>query len=191
MSSSLQKKPVILDEEKFHRLTADEPCNVIIHTEEGIYCKERSRDVNQWIQEGRKQPKYVGDLRHANYGDVLKYSVITGKANHSLSMLFTNEAELINWENGFEIVACGVSKWSAIKTLIRAYGIRKDEIVTIGDGPNDISMLNHAGMGVAMGNAASNVKAAANLVIGDHEEDALAKFIEVYLIHSYFSMELA
>lgn len=185
----IQKKPVKIDQELFHHTTAEEECNVIIHTETGVYCKERSKEVIQWTLEGKVPPRYIGDLRQADYGEVLKYSVHTGNPSRSLAMPFTKDAEVIHWDNGFEIVARGVSKWSAIQTLIRAYGIRRDEVVAIGDGPNDVAMLRHAGLGVAMGNAAPNVKANANLIIGHHEEDALAAFIEGYLNDSY-SMNL-
>ncbi|MBU9723462.1 Cof-type HAD-IIB family hydrolase [Bacillus alkalicola] len=185
----IQKKTIEIDEELFHRITAEEMCNVIVHTEEGTYCKERSEEVNIWTLEGRVPPKYIGDLRHANYGEVLKYSVNTGKVSRSLAKPFTEDKEVIHWNNGFELLARGVSKWSAIQTLIRAYGISREEVVTIGDGPNDVTMLRHAGLGVAMGNAAKNVKANADMIIGYHDEDALAVFFESYLINSY-SMNL-
>lgn len=182
---AIQTKPLMLNEERFHNMTSDDSCNVLIHTVTGLYCKRTSKEIEEWTREGNIPPQFIGDLRKANYQDVLKYSIRTGTRSLDLSMLFSDEAEVINWDDGFEMIARGVSKWSAIKTLLRAYGISSKEVVTIGDGPNDIQMLSQAGTGVAMGNASPIVKSAADFVTNHHEEEGLAEFIERHLIRSY------
>ncbi|GGH75959.1 hydroxymethylpyrimidine pyrophosphatase-like HAD family hydrolase [Pullulanibacillus pueri] len=180
-------KTVQVNEERFHNLTADGPYNVIIHTENGLYCKETNEEIDGWTKVGHIPPRHIGDLRQADYQEVLKYSVQTGTPCPELSSLFREEATVIDWNNGFEIVAPGVSKWSAIKSLLNAYRISPNDVVAIGDGPNDIDMLRHVGTGVAMGNASTDVKAAADFVTGHHEDDGLAEFIEHYLCNSYES----
>ncbi|MDR7077339.1 Cof subfamily protein (haloacid dehalogenase superfamily) [Neobacillus niacini] len=183
----LQKKTVRLNEDRFHHLTAESPFNVIVHTANGLYCKETNEEIDYWTEVGQIPPRFIGDLRQANYQDVLKYSVRTGAPSPELSDLFKKEAEVINWDDGFELLAPNVSKWSAIKSLLREYRISPSEVVAIGDGPNDIEMLRHVGTGVAMGNASEKVKAAADFVTGHHENDGLADFIERYLLKSYES----
>ncbi|PEJ59909.1 MULTISPECIES: HAD family hydrolase [unclassified Bacillus (in: firmicutes)] len=180
----LQKNTVNVDEELLHHLTAENPCNVIIHTANGLYCKEINEEIDYWTKIGQIPPRYTGDLRQVNYSDVLKYSVRTGVQNTELSSLFKKEAEVIDWNDGFEMVAPNVSKWSAIKNLLHAYQINPTEVVAIGDGPNDIEMLRHVGTGVAMGNAREEVKAVADFVTGHHENDGLAEFLERYLLTS-------
>ncbi|MBS4213943.1 MULTISPECIES: HAD family hydrolase [Neobacillus] len=180
----MQMKTVRVNEERFHHLTADNPCNVIIHTADGLYCKETNEEIEYWTNVGQIPPRYIGDLRQADYQDVLKYSVLTGAPSPKISALFKKEAEVIDWNNGFELLAPNVSKWSAIKSLLRAYRISPKEAVAIGDGPNDIEMLRQVGTGVAMGNAGEEVKAAADFVTGHHENDGLAEFIERYLYKS-------
>lgn len=184
---ALQTNTVRLNEVRFHHLTAKNPCNVIIHTESGIYCKETSEEIDYWTKIGQMPPLYIGDLRQANYQDVLKYSIRTGTPCPEFSALFKKEAKVIDWNDGFELVAPNVSKWSAIKCLLHAYGISSNEAAAIGDGPNDIEMLTHVGTGVAMGNASEEIKAAADIVTGHHENDGLAEFIERYLHKSYKS----
>ncbi|UYG95272.1 HAD family hydrolase [Cytobacillus firmus] len=180
-----QIKPVRLNEERFHHLTAESPCNVMIHTAAGLYCKETNEEIDYWTQVGQIPPQYIGDLRQATYQDVLKYSVRTGSPSPEISALFKTEAGVIDWDDGFELVAPDVSKWAAIKSLLNELGISPNEVAAIGDGPNDIEMLRHAGTGVAMGNAGDKVKAAADFVTGHHENDGLAEFIERYLLKSY------
>jgi len=185
--SVIQMKTVRLNEERFHQLTSESPCNVMIHTANGLYCKETNEEIDYWTKVGQIPPRYIGDLRQANYQDVLKYSVRTGVPSNELSALFKKEAEVIDWNDGFEILAPNVSKWSAIKSLLTNFRISPNEVVAIGDGPNDIEMLRHVGTGVAMGNASKEVKAAADFVTGHHENDGLAEFIERYLLKSYDS----
>jgi Cof subfamily protein (haloacid dehalogenase superfamily) len=183
----MQMKTVKINEERLHHLTAESSCNVMIHTANGLYCKETNEEIDYWTKVGRIPPQYIGDLRQAKYQDVLKYSIRTGGPSPNISALFKKEAEVIDWNDGFELVAPNVSKWSAIKSLLTEFRISPNEAVAIGDGPNDIEMLRHVGTGVAMGNASDKVKAAADFVTGHHENDGLAEFIERYLLKSYKS----
>ena len=183
----LQMKTVQVNEERFHHLTTKSRCNVLIHTANGLYCKETNEEIDYWTKVGKIPPRYIGDLRHANYQDVLKYSVRTGVPSPKLSAMFKKEAEVIDWEDGFELVAPYVSKWSAIQGLLTDIRMSPKEVAAIGDGPNDIEMLHHVGIGVAMGNASEKIKAAADFVTGHHENDGLAEFIERYLLKSYES----
>ena len=54
--------------------------------------------------------------------------------------------------------------------------------MAFGDGGNDISMLRHAGIGVAMGNANDNVKAVADYVTTSVDEDGIAHALEQFKI---------
>ncbi|WP_416150419.1 HAD family hydrolase [Salipaludibacillus sp. HK11] len=182
---AIQTKPIKLNDEHLHLVTAGNPCNVIVHTTSGVYCKRTSKEIDEWTREGRIPPYYIGDLRQANYQNVLKYSIRTDSPSSDFSMLFTEEIDVIDWDDGFEMVSHGVNKWSAIKAVLRAYGIPKEEVVTIGDGPNDIEMLRNAGTGVAMGNAAPMIKSAADFITNHHHEDGVAEFIERNLIRTY------
>ena len=70
------------------------------------------------------------------------------------------------------------TKSSAIAELARRWGIAQSEILAFGDDLNDIDMLAYAGVGVAMGNALDEVKAAADHICGDCVDDGAAKWLE-------------
>ncbi|EQB45341.1 hypothetical protein CGLO_15800 [Colletotrichum gloeosporioides Cg-14] len=53
---------------------------------------------------------------------------------------------------------------NAVKLLAKELGIPREEVMAIGDNGNDVSMLEFAGCGVAMGNAIDDVKAVADVV---------------------------
>lgn len=76
-----------------------------------------------------------------------------------------------------ELSSFGVTKWSSVERLAREWGITDAEICAVGDDVNDIPMLQGAGLGVAMGNAPTEVKAAANRVAPTNDEDGLAEVI--------------
>ena len=81
-----------------------------------------------------------------------------------------------------EFVAEGVSKGRALGEVAALLGVNREEVIAVGDGMNDLSMLEYAGLGVAMGNANEKLKAAADLVTGTIQEDGLAQVIERFLL---------
>jgi HAD superfamily hydrolase (TIGR01484 family) len=76
------------------------------------------------------------------------------------------------------VVAEGISKASALEQLRRELGVSPDATVAFGDGHNDIAMLRWAAHGVAMGNAAADVRAAADEVTGSVAEDGVATVLD-------------
>ena len=77
-----------------------------------------------------------------------------------------------------ELAPAGVTKWSAVRRLARQWGIADAEICAVGDDVNDIPMIRSAGMGVAMGNAVPEVKAAADRIAPTHDNDGLVEVVE-------------
>jgi 5-amino-6-(5-phospho-D-ribitylamino)uracil phosphatase len=77
-----------------------------------------------------------------------------------------------------EIAPAGVTKWSAIQHLAADWGISPDEVCAVGDDVNDLPMIEEAGIGIAMGNAQPEVKAAADFVAPTHDDDGLAAVID-------------
>ena len=77
-----------------------------------------------------------------------------------------------------QILPAGVSKWEALEHLAALRGIPPEAVCAVGDEVNDLEMIRGAGLGVAMGNAAPGVRAAADLVIGRHDEDGLVGLVD-------------
>lgn len=83
-------------------------------------------------------------------------------------------SEATRWNPYFaDVVPKGSNKAVGIDHIIQHYGIKIEETMAFGDGGNDIAMLEHAGIGVAMGNAADEVKAAADYVTTSVDEDGV------------------
>jgi len=85
------------------------------------------------------------------------------------------------WHPAFvDVTAKGNTKQNGIDQIIRHFGIKLEETMAFGDGGNDISMLRHAGIGVAMGNANDDVKAASNYTTTSVDEDGIANALKYF-----------
>ncbi|MEO6885075.1 MAG: HAD family hydrolase [Jatrophihabitantaceae bacterium] len=80
-----------------------------------------------------------------------------------------------------EIAALGITKATGLAEVAASHGIAADEVVAIGDMPNDIPMLQWAGRSYAVANAHPTAKAAADEVVSSNEDDAVAILIESLL----------
>ncbi len=80
-----------------------------------------------------------------------------------------------------EIFNAETNKWSAISALAAQRGIAPGQVAAIGDEINDVAMIRHAGLGIAMGNAIDPIKQVADRVTLDQGEDGVAHAIEQIL----------
>lgn len=74
------------------------------------------------------------------------------------------------------------NKGTGVSALAAHLGIKKEEVICIGDAGNDLAMIEYAGLGVAMGNAFDEVKAASNYITSSNDEDGVAKVIEKFVL---------
>jgi len=81
-----------------------------------------------------------------------------------------------------EFVPKGITKHKALENLCDMLGIKKSEVIAIGDAENDIKMIQYAGLGIAMGNADNIVKDIADDITTSNNEDGVAKAIEKYIV---------
>ena len=84
--------------------------------------------------------------------------------------------------NFLEFFSGGASKGHALKFLGEQYCIGPSEMIAIGDGMNDLSMIEYAGLGVAMANAPEELKRAADFVTLSNDEDGVAHAIDTYVL---------
>ena len=83
-------------------------------------------------------------------------------------------AEITWWHIGaVDIVPKGISKANGIDEVCKRYSILQSETMGIGDGENDIGMLQHCAIGIAMGNAIDELKAQADYVTTSVDDDGI------------------
>ncbi|MFI3287225.1 MAG: Cof-type HAD-IIB family hydrolase [Rikenellaceae bacterium] len=79
-----------------------------------------------------------------------------------------------------EAVPLGIDKAKSLERLLEHTGNSVEDMVAVGDGFNDLSMIEYAGLGVAMANAQSEVREAADYVTLSNEEDGVAYVVEKF-----------
>ena len=81
-----------------------------------------------------------------------------------------------------ELVPKGIDKARSLEVLLKEIGMTKDEMMAVGDGFNDLSMIRYAGMGVAMANAQTVVRDSADFITLSNDEDGVAHVVEKFIL---------
>ncbi|GAB6868257.1 Cof-type HAD-IIB family hydrolase [Bacteroides rodentium] len=89
-----------------------------------------------------------------------------------------------------EVVPCGVDKANTLGALLEHLGVTREEVIAIGDGVCDVTMLQLAGMGVAMGHSQDSVKVCADYVTASNEEDGVALAVEKLILAEVHAAEV-
>lgn len=79
-----------------------------------------------------------------------------------------------------ELVPQGIDKAQSLSVLLNKLNMNREEMVAVGDGYNDLSMIQFAGLGVAMGNAQEPVKKVADYITFSNEEDGVAVVVDKF-----------
>jgi hypothetical protein len=117
---------------------------------------------------------------------VVKFMIVGEPEKISLALdyakrKFENKINVFLSEPYFmELTPLGVEKSSALKFLLKHLNIKREYLTAIGDGLNDIPMLEYAGCAVAMENAYEEVKSIADYITGSNEDDGVALFLKMY-----------
>ncbi|MDV3426167.1 MAG: Cof-type HAD-IIB family hydrolase [Bacillota bacterium] len=81
-----------------------------------------------------------------------------------------------------EVIKKNSNKGEGVRILSQNLGIKRNEIICIGDSGNDKHMIKYAGLGVAMGNAFNEIKEAADYITLSNEEDGVAHVIDKFIL---------
>lgn len=75
--------------------------------------------------------------------------------------------------NSLDIMAAGITKGAALERMANFYNIGMEDVISIGDNHNDISMIENAGCGIAMENSETHIKKFADIVAPTNNENGV------------------
>ena len=83
--------------------------------------------------------------------------------------------------NNYEVSIAGATKSEGLRQLTALLGVTMEQTMAVGDSENDYSMINAAGVGVAMGNATDEIKAIADYITTTNEEDGVGEAVRHFV----------
>ena len=103
-----------------------------------------------------------------------------------LSMQLDDQANVTGSirDDMLEVMPPNISKSVTLAALIKQAEIKAENVMAIGDGGNDIDMIEMAGIGVAMGNARQALKDKADHIVADNDHDGVAEAVEKFVLAS-------
>lgn len=136
----------------------------------------------------KRQPKIVEDI--ASYVTALVNKMlmvgeptVIERLEGEMQEVFKNRLSVYRSEPFFlEFLPLNIDKAASLARLIEFLEIDRSELMAIGDGYNDLSMIEYAGVGIAMGNARQVVQKAADYVTLSNEEDGVAHALKKWLL---------
>ena len=97
---------------------------------------------------------------------------------------FDDQLQIVRSHHRFvEIIPPCVSKGQALAWLAAKWEIPRQQVIAVGDAENDLSMIEWAGLGVAMGQADEHVRASADWVAPAIDEDGVAAVVDRYILN--------
>ena len=156
------------------------------YTNEYLYAEQALYDRQNWYLSGIpiRRVENIEDvypqpcIKIGAFGDA---STLRAKRrdleSHFAGQLYVTQTA----EQWLEFLHPEVSKANALRTITQMLDIRPEEVIAFGDNHNDIEMLRFAGLGIAMGNAHQEVKAAADYVTLRNVDDGVAAALEKFV----------
>ena len=152
------------------------PCSIMMNS--GIFINYITKEVEE-VSKSINLPIPVVDnyyeFLEKNIDNILQINLFVdaNKEKELMSKIFKN-CESSRWHPAFtDVNTKGGGKHIGIDKIIEYYGIKLEETIAFGDGGNDITMIEHAAIGVAMGNANEGVKKIADYITDDVDNDGI------------------
>lgn len=150
-------------------------------------------DVAYYLSIAQVEPREVGDLvefaRSLTDEQSVHKALWVGEPDRLRELLpmvrrrYEDRIEIVPSQPRFiEFTDGGVSKGRALAALCRSLDIPREQVLAVGDNFNDVTMLEWAGVGVAMGNAPEAVKKVADYVVGTVAEGGVAQAIDRFVL---------
>ena len=163
-------------------------CGLITYQGEGVISAFEPDKYVEWEAKINKIPiKVVPDfVNYVNF-DINKCLMtapeeIAPALEKQLQEKYSDVASIYRSEPYFiEIMPKDVNKATSLDHMLEGMGLTRENAICCGDGYNDISMIEYAGTGVAMGNAQPVVKESADFITKSNDEDGILHVVNLYM----------
>ena len=196
---ALVKNPLTGEEFLYRPLPLDYAREIIayIHTlgyhlnvylDDRLYMERDTPEGRRYAAIAQVAPEYAGDFLQFLDRPPIKLLTIAeegllDRLSAVLTPLYAGKVHISKSKPYFlEFSHPQATKGYALQTLAESYGIKREEVIAIGDSYNDLEMLEYAGLGVMVANARESLKAKADYVTGAPNGDGVAEVIEKFIL---------
>jgi Cof subfamily protein (haloacid dehalogenase superfamily) len=161
----------------------------IVWADNKMLVPEINDRINSYKQISKIEPTVVGDMFKAVEAGVTKilWYDEPEKVERFQSEVGKYLGGRVNYHTSrpvlLEFVDIHASKAIAMEKLGAHFGIQRSEMIAVGDGYNDLSMIEYAGLGVVMGNAKDAIKEKADYITLSNDEDGVAHVIRKFVLN--------
>ncbi len=158
-----------------------------VFTLDAVYVDRMNGASRAYLERDGIQAQEVGDLVGHLPPEPVKILVVgeprrlveldraLAQRTHDLHRVFSEPDFL-------ELLPAGVSKATGLRVLCRVLGVAAEEVVAVGDNPNDLEMVREAGLGIAVANAHPALKRAAQFVTRSGGGEAISEVVRRFLL---------
>ncbi|RMG76506.1 MAG: HAD family hydrolase [Chloroflexi bacterium] len=173
----------------------DRGFTVVAYAGTRILCRELADGIEQLAEKYHEpMPEGVGPLQNILFDLNINKLMIVKQNNPKkitalrwlLKRQLDGQGRLVQamLKDMVEVLPPNTSKGSALKHLLKTLGVEAENVLAIGDGENDIEMIQLAGVGVAVANADERLKSVADHVVASNQDDGVAEAVERFVLKS-------
>ena len=157
------------------------------YVDDGIYVRWRTPLVEATARQDHILPEAVGDFRTMLRGQPMKFRILGPRPRLLALLRRIQRADgrgtyVFSARDSLEVLPPGSSKGVALRRMARLLRVPLRQVVAVGDELNDLTMIQVAGLGVAMGNAPRELRRIADYVAPSNDEDGLAHVIRKFVL---------
>ena len=174
------------------RLLMDREADATLYSDEGIFfCPKSSRKYfvegyNEGVEPAKQSPIIDIDRSFPEQEKIPGFNkILLISPDKEVEDIFLSDPELVLISSGpnlYDVMCKGVSKGNALLELADYLGIPADTTFAIGDSDNDLSMIESAKYGIAMGNATAEIKKASSYITTNYDSLGFAKAVYEFVI---------
>ncbi len=169
--------------------TEKEDRHLNIYVKDRLFVREDNEMIRLYVSIANVEYQAVGNLMEFLKEGPTKITMITTEENilknywDMFSEKYEQKLHVVPSKPYFlEITNARATKGQALKALASSLGVKREEVIAVGDSYNDIDMIQYAGVGAAVENARKDVKKAADYIAASNVEDGVAQVIQKFIL---------
>ncbi|MBD0401832.1 Cof-type HAD-IIB family hydrolase [Flammeovirga sp. EKP202] len=169
--------------------------DIITYSSDSIYSASHSEYIQVEIDLTKMDFEKVTDFKEAVDFEGVKCIMLEdpSKLQEVKPLLEKAFPELsISFSKPFflEVTQTGIDKAATLAMLAETTGIKREQIIAVGNAGNDLSMVEYAGLGVWVDNVTPELRSKADVIVASNNDDGVAEVVEKFILKTEMNLEV-